>query len=252
MLHAIVACGEMSEHTFFWSPQQVRSLFGGKYGEVVERVSRLESVPGFENLAGATWHVVAPEGAVTVKSYPAGEEVSVADAGVFNLREYAAKFEAAVEARDFAVQRRRLTDFDAATFHGVASVEAFLNWQRGMWDHIHPANPLPTTGKRMSLDQKIRMWIPLLATGSILDYRQISWDKFFEIKRLRNQGTHATAPATGATLLELARRINLFGEGIATPFMQLHQVFHEPIPAVVIRAAYAPEVYVDDAQVRPA
>lgn len=243
MLHAFVACGENSNQTFFWSPAQVRKMFGHSYEDVIAGIQRGDRIPRFENLLRSTFQIIAPGSFVSVLMAPTGEEVRVPEAGVVNFSEYASKFEAAVDRRDRAVERQSLTDFDGAAYHGIAAIEAYFNWHAIAWDHFHPQQPI-TRKKQMSLDDKIKVWLPVLATGSSLDYKAITWKNFFEVKKLRNRATHATAAASGATLEELACRLNLFVTAIAAPLMQLHQVFHERIPSAVIRATYSPEVYV--------
>jgi hypothetical protein len=245
MLHAFVACGENSGRTWFWSSLQVKSFFGDRYDDLVASAQRGEPIPHFENLLRGTFQVVAPDSYLVLRLSPSGEEIQIPEAGVINTSQYVSKFEAAVDARDRAVKQKSTTEFETVAFLGVSAIEAYFNWQAEAWDHFHPDNRMPRT-RRMSLDQKIKVWLPLLATGSSLDYTHISWDRFFELKQLRNRSTHPRQGGSGITLKELARRLNLFRTAIAAPLMQLHQVFHERIPSVVIRAAYAPDVIVVD------
>lgn len=251
MLHAFVAYGDHMEDTFFWSPQRVRDYYGSRYDEVVESVRHGEAIEVFENLLPATFHTSSPGGAIGVCLGATGEEFAVQEAGTFTLRDYVAKFEFAVEARDRAVARQLMTELETATYHGVASVESFLNYHAAAWDRYFPDEPVP---KVRNVYEKIEVWVPKLSKGSFLDYRQISWDAFKKVKRFRNDATHSHRGAKGATLGEIAAVVNLFREGIAVPLFQLHQVFHEKIPAAIIRAAYAPEAFVaaEDSVVPPA
>jgi hypothetical protein len=243
MLHAFVACGDHTHDTFFWSPQQVRDYYGSRYDEVIESVQRGEAIPVFENLLSATVHTVSPGGAIGVRVGATGEEFSVQEAGVFTLRDYVAKFEFAVEARDRAVARQAMTEVETATYHGVASIESFLNYYAAAWDRCFPNQPLP---KVQNVYDKVEKWVPILAKGSVLDYKQISWEAFKKVKRFRNNATHSYQGAKGATLREIASMVNLFREGIAAPLFQLHQIFHEKIAGAIIRAAYAPEAFVTE------
>lgn len=229
--------------TFFWSPQQVRDYYGSRYDEVVASVQRGEPIPGFENLLTATFHTVSPGGTIGVRVGATGEEFGVAEAGTFTLLDYVAKFESAIEARDRALARQSLTEMETATFHGVASVESFLNYHAAAWNRYFPAQPLP---KARNVYEKIEAWVPVLSKGSVLDYRQISWDAFKEVKRFRNDVTHSHQGSRGATLEEIAATVNLFRAGIAVPLFQLHQVFHEKVARAIIRAVYTPEAFVTE------
>jgi hypothetical protein len=241
MLHAFVACGDHTHDTFFWSPQQVRDYYGSRYDEVIASVQRGETIPVFENLLPATFHTVSPGGSIGVRVGATGEEFSVQEAGTFTLRDYVAKFEFAVEARDRAVARQTMTEVETAMYHGVASIESFLNYHGAAWNRFFPDQPLP---KVRNVYDKVEQWVPILAKGSVLDYKQISWDAFKVVKRFRNDATHSHQGAKGATLQEIATMVNLFREGIAAPLFQLHQIFHEKIATAIIRAAYAPEAFV--------
>lgn len=245
MLHAFVACGNHAHDTFFWTPQQVRNYYRERYDGVVECLRRGEILEHFENLLSATSSVIVEgSGSVGVRIGATGESFDIAGSGAITLLDYVAKFELAVEARDRAVERQSITEAETATYHGVASIEAFLNYHGNAWNRCFPNDKLPAA---RNVYAKVEAWVPMLSRGSWLDYKQIAWDGFRQIKTFRNNATHSSAAAKGMTLVQLGAVVNLFASGIALPLFQLHQVFHERVPAAIIRAAFAPEAIVDDA-----
>ena len=71
------------------------------------------------------------------------------------------------------------------------------------------------------------------------------WTDFIFLQAIRdNDAVHTKRFAQGASFSDLASALNRFKTGIADFILQLHLIFGEPVPRVVIRARFFPEVYV--------
>jgi hypothetical protein len=71
------------------------------------------------------------------------------------------------------------------------------------------------------------------------------WRDFRILRAIRDdEAIHPKTSGYSFSYSELAQKINLFRTGIARLLIQLHLLFDEKIPRVIIRAAYAPDAEV--------
>jgi hypothetical protein len=81
--------------------------------------------------------------------------------------------------------------------------------------------------------------------GAKLDLGGQMWADFLFLQGIRDDdAVHAKKFAQGDSFSNLASALNKFKTGIADFLLQLHVLFDEPVPRVVIRARFFPEVYV--------
>jgi hypothetical protein len=128
---------------------------------------------------------------------------------------------------------------------GIASIEAYVNRKAAEWNALHTNDPVRETRKqRVSLLDRVDIWVPKM-TGRGLDPTKPFRNDLAEIKKYRDRvAIHQKHTVAAVTLSELARLLNLFTTGIAIPLFNLHQIFQQACPSIVIRAAYAASVHV--------
>lgn len=161
---------------------------------------------------------------------------------------YWATFEASVEARDRAVAQASFAEFHSALAQGIASIEGYINYGAELWNKRHPRDQLldPNKNGFVRFDTKTDVWIPKMTGGRKLDKgTRNEWAHFKTLRDIRdNLNIHPKKSSYSISLYDLANQINMFRTGVAGLLIQLHVLFDEKIPRVVIRARYAPDVEV--------
>lgn len=205
-----------------------------------------QPVPHLQNLLGSTWTV--SDGAdVQVIDNRTGQVVAnVSGPGTVTLSTYLAQFEMACAARDRAVQKSSYADLQTAITHGIASVEAYIAELVKDWNLRHPDDQLlDTRSAKVSLDDKIDLWIPKMSGGATLIKGDQRWSEFVVLRRIRDDETiHPKRGAQAMSLVKLVRLIDAFRLGIAGMLGQLHLHFGQPLPSAIISAVYMPDVEV--------
>ena len=83
-----------------------------------------------------------------------------------------------------------------------------------------------------------------MTNGKKLEKKQ-NWEHFIKLRKIRDNTTiHAKQSSFEISIYDMAKIINRFQGGIAGLLIQLHDLFDEKIPAIIIRDSFAPEVYV--------
>lgn len=205
-----------------------------------------ETIPFFENILKHTWKVGAEgDSKVVIVNKESGKETSiVGEPGELVGSSYQAKLELACEARDRAVEKASYPELLSALVHGFAAIEGFINDRAGIWSIQNSQDPLPDTKeKKVSLDDKIDLWIPKILRIAHLNKSNNRWEHFKLLKRMRDDlAVHQKSSEMGVTLRELAERINMFRSGLAEVLFQLHVAFGLPAPAVLINAVHMPNI----------
>jgi hypothetical protein len=247
----ILLFAKHGNHTYsfnFRSDADVKRLFrrrGVDWSALVERCrDPTQHVPFFENLMGST--MVAEEGlTVSRVCWATGKrDLEVKGPAAFTLYGYWSTFETAVKARDRAVNETSFGDFHSAVVQGIASIEGYLNYRAERWNTLNPgAQLIDSRQTKISLDEKIDVWIPTMASGGKLDKSRVEWQHFKILRTIRDDRVvHPKVAGQSTSFQTLAEGINMFRTGIAGLLIQLHLLHRERIPAIVIRAAYAPDV----------
>lgn len=208
------------------------------------------AVPFVENFIGSTWRVLSEGGGgVTTSLIKGGNihpEIEVTGPGTIGV-DYEAKFESACRARDKAIDGASLDDLHTSIIKGIASIESYIAHRAEIWNRSIAAQMQLNDKKeaKVSFQEKIKIWIPTMTSGKKLDLGGHMWADFLFLQGIRdNDAVHAKKFAQGASFSDLASALNKFKMGIANFLLQLHVLFDEPVPRVVIRASFFPEVYV--------
>lgn len=216
------------------------------------RVFFTTAVPFVENFIGSTWTILADgQGnakASITKGFRSEPEMEVDGPGTIGV-DYASKFESACRARDKAIDGASLDELHTAIIKGVASIESYVAHRVDIWNHslVVDVRLTDSKGAKVSFEEKIKNWIPIMTGGAKLDLGGAMWVDFMFLQSIRdNDAIHAKKFAHGASFADLASALNKFKTGIADFLLQLHIIFGEASPRVVIRARFFPEVYVQE------
>jgi hypothetical protein len=206
-----------------------------------------EKVPEFENLLGGTWQVNSGGGWVSYVD-ESGEEAVLAsggESGWFTVPGYLGLFEQAVGDFERCVKSMKYGDFLSCVSNGVASIEAYIEQRARVHNKHNPGNQLiDNKQNKVSRDDKIDEWIPIMTGGTKLNKGNQRWEHYKKLRNIRDQQqAHLKAPALGSDYRKLATLLNLFRTGIAGMLLELHVLFGDRnISATIIRNAYLPEV----------
>ncbi|MBC8555609.1 MAG: hypothetical protein H8D23_38850 [Candidatus Brocadiales bacterium] len=241
--------GNHYHQTHFRSDADVKRAFqrnGVDYNQLQDKCRDVKnSVPFFENLVGSTWEISS--GATASRVLETGEkDIEVKGPGQLTLLGYWATFEAAKKALDDSVNNISYADFQMAVVQGIASIEGYINHQAEIWNRKNPNDQLSDSKQDIvRFDDKIDLWIPKMTNGKKLDKSGVNWRDFRNLRSIRdNLAIHPKMSGHGTSYSDLANEINSFRTGIAGLLIQLHILFKDRIPRIVIRSAHSPDVEV--------
>ena len=138
------------------------------------------------------------------------------------------------------------SSYYSAIVFGISAIESYLNMRADKWNIHNPNNELKDTKKKkVSLEYKIKNWIPIMCNGNKVDRNSKDWFYFKELKRIRDDNAiHPKKSGFGIEYHVIAELINKFRYGIAKLLAEIHRKFGQAIPACIINAVYYPDVKV--------
>jgi hypothetical protein len=123
--------GNHYHETDFKSDADVKRAFarnGINFEKLVKQCRDYQqAVPFFENMIGST---AAPVGGATIARVDnrTGEtDLNIQSPGALIMYRYWAAFEAAIEARNRAIDKASYIELQSAIVHGIASIEGYIN-----------------------------------------------------------------------------------------------------------------------------
>jgi hypothetical protein len=205
-----------------------------------------ENVPYLENLVGSTWTVSYGAKAAVVDMQSGEEKCAVEGPGAIALSTYWAHAETSVKSRTRAVEASSFAELQIAITNGMASIEAFISHRAEIWNTSNPQDKLiDSFADKVSFSDKIDVWVPKMTGGRNLDKSLRNWMDFQELRKIRDDvAIHPKASGMGTSFTELAKNLNLLKTGVGGLLVQLHLLFGERIPSVIIRLFFAPEAEV--------
>lgn len=242
--------GNHYHETNFKSDADVKRAFAANrvdFEKLVEECRDFtKPVPFFENMISSTWLSIGDVEMSRVDAVTGDEDLKAKGPGALVLQGYWATFESALEARDRSIQKSSYTEYLSAITSGIASIEGYVNYRAEQWNKKHDDQLLiDSSTTKVSLTDKFDNWIPVMTQGKKLDKSGVNWRDFKIIKSIRDDlAIHPKSSGYGISFYNLAEKINLFRTGIAGLLIQLHLLFNEKIPGVIIRATYVPDVEV--------
>lgn len=212
------------------------------------------AITWFENLlVGGTWEIQASPGTKVTHSFIVdGVEMTKRDVEEHAVlrQAHTADFLAACNARDDAINKHSFDSFYTAIAKGFSSIEAYVTLRVAVHNSkcADPSQRLEekrAKGGFVSLDEKIKEWLPIMCGVNIDISKSPGWSDYKYLRNLRNDIVIHPKPDAGlATLDELADGINRFRYGVGALMFLLHQSFKEPIQSSIIRAMRYPTVRV--------
>lgn len=159
---------------------------------------------------------------------------------------YQSAYEIAAQHLEYALTEASFSELESAIVRGIASIEAFINYRADKWNEQNPgAMLLDSKGNKVSFDDKIDEWIPVMSGGRKLDKSDRHWSDFKRLRGIRDNLTiHSKTLGHTVKYSEIADLINVFRTGIAGILIPLHILCRNWIPSQIIRGYYAPEVKV--------
>lgn len=226
---------------YFWED-------GYDYRDVVDYCRDKDAhVPGMENLIGAGYTIDSSGGKVSYVDKSGEETVLGEDEGPggFSYPSYAGLFEKAVKDFNRCLDSADYDDFLSCVSFGVSSVEAYLHQEVKVYNRRHPGKKLiENKQNKVSFDDKIDKWIPIMTGGKKLDKSDQRWPHFRRLRAIRDSNqAHVKVAVLGASHNQLGELLNCFSTGIAGMLLALHVLFDDrKTPATIVRHAYLPPV----------
>lgn len=203
-------------------------------------------MPLLENLIPISgWTVTGAPGVVVSQTDSEGNEVArlEGEAGFMVAATDAALFEKAVTDFERAITQMSYTEYLSALANGLASIEAYIAQKAYQHNVRNPDDELlDDKDHKVAFEDKIREWVPKMA-GEKLNLGDKHWAHFQRLKRVRDtEHTHTKSPALHISYRELCKLLNLFRTGIAGMLLNLHALFGDTVPGVVVKYAFYPEI----------
>jgi hypothetical protein len=208
-----------------------------------------EIVPIVENLAGSTWVVsTSGTGKASIVSDAATEQereiVSVEGPGLLTMSTYLQLFESAASNLNRCMDNASFADFQSCVSSGIASIDGYLTHRQIIYNSGSPSVSLADNKEhKVSQDTKIDEWVPIMSGGKKLDKSGINWLNYKKLRSIRDDyAIHVKEPAYAIGYNDLVGYLNIFRYGIAGLLINLHQVFSEKVPCMIVRYAYLPDI----------
>jgi hypothetical protein len=204
----------------------------------------------FENKLRSGWTINTGDGAGGGGAGYAGytdsegnEVVVMSESGTMVDATSTALFEKATEDFDRSLSRMNYVEFLSAVANGLASIEAYIAQKAYQYNVRNPDRPLRDDNKnKVSFEDKVKKWVPQMA-GERLNLGGTNWAHFQRLKKARDiEHTHSKSPALHITFRELCKLLNLFRSGIAGMLLNLHALFREKTPSIIVKYAFHPVI----------
>lgn len=186
-----------------------------------------ETIPLVENMIGSVFTMIGDDETETIIT-----------------SNYQAAYEIAAQHLERALTEVSFSELESAIVRGIASIEAFINYRAERWNAQNPsAMLLDSKENKVSFDDKIDKWIPIMSGGRKLDKSDRYWSDFKRLRGIRDNLTiHSKTLGHTVKYSEMADLINVFRTGIAGMLIPLHLLCRSWIPSQIIRGYYTPEV----------
>lgn len=205
------------------------------------------TVPLFENQIGGMVHTIGTPKVSRINLITGKEDLILEGPGSHTIHGYWVIFEGSANARDRAISGSSFVDCQSAIVQGIASIESYFTRRVEIWNETNPNSQLvDNKDSKVSLNDKFDKWVPTITGGRKIDKGEtVDWQHFKILRAIRdNYAIHPKESGYAVSLAQLAEQINMFRTGIAGILMQLHALFEDPIPSIIIRARCAPDIEV--------
>ena len=233
----------------FKTDADVKRFFSSRgidFNDQVEKCRDINASIPFENKIGSTMYATEGTTISRVDNRTGEEDLEISGPAIFSMSTYWTQYEKADVYLSKAIENIDYVEIQSAIVFGVASIESYIRYQAEEWNKVHPNDLLvDTKDKKNPFDDKINLWVPKMTGGKKLDKSTRIWNDFKYLEKIRdNTAVHAKLTGFGVSFDELANIANKFRTGIASLLIELHIIFSDRIPSIIIRGAHAPETEV--------
>lgn len=138
--------------------------------------------------------------------------------------------------------------YRAYLFSCITALDSFLNYKAWFYSNdplisssLSSRNKKLLEKKTLSLNNKLRTWIPILTNRKTIDENSESWKKYNEIRIARNNYIHVNEPDYMFALRDVAIVLNYCHFGIGQLFLDIYSILQSnPIPEI-LKIKYAPK-----------
>jgi hypothetical protein len=121
----------------------------------------------------------------------------------------------------------------------IASIEAYLNYKAELWNK---ENQNKITDYKISIEDKINRWIPIMTNKKQLDKSKEPWAAYKKLKKIRDDETiHIKKRYSNITYKELVKLMSKY-KHLAHLLLTLHILFNDKVPSIIIRYTFLPEL----------
>ena len=226
-----------------YSDHSNRSLTDGLKNKTIEQWFEQNKYP-FKRLVSDTrdWEYVVPFVENTMDS-----KVYISGAGIINVSDYQGEFESALEYRDAAINNADTEAYYACITKLFASLASYLLLKAECYNAENENKLEDAQGSSVSLEDKMKLWVPILSGGKELDSSKKSWDLFqVQLAQCNEDAIHPKYSAQDLSSVELAEKVNDLRGGIINIMYELHVLLNDEIKSQLVRAVYFPDVYVSE------
>ncbi|NQZ50096.1 MAG: hypothetical protein HRT95_07880 [Moritella sp.] len=226
-----------------YSDHANRSLTDGLKNKTIEQWFEQNKYP-FKRLVSDTrdWGYTVPFVENTLDS-----KVYIKGAGIINVSDYQGEFESALEYRDAAINNADIETYNLCIAKLFASLASYLYHKAECYNAENEDKLEDAQGSSVSLDEKIKLWVPILSGGKELESSKKSWDLFqVQLAQCHKDAIHPQCSAQDLSSVELAEKVNDLRGGIINIMYELHVLLNDEIKSQLVRAVYFPDVYVSE------
>lgn len=175
------------------------------------------------------------------------EEILVEAPGILHMNHHLFLFSYSFNKLNIGIDYASILDIQAAIVFGIASIESFINEKAQRWNRNYPEDTLiDTKENKIPFIKKIDEWIPKFTCKNFDKTGEI-WNHFQSLQNYRdNEIIHSSNSAFGITFKEIVELINRYKAGIAAFHKELHLLFEQHVPHMIIRAMHFPAIEIID------
>ncbi|MFT5808972.1 MAG: hypothetical protein ACI9LG_003300 [Moritella dasanensis] len=238
-----------------YSDHSNRALTDGLKNKIIEQWFEENKYP-FKRLVSDTrnWHYTVPfvENTLDSKVYVSGE-------GILNVNDYQGEFDSALAYRDVTINNADIAAgyaayyacitklFASLTSYLSSKVERFNAEKESSLEDFQGLGQDENEQTSVSLEDQVKLWVPILSGGKSLDINNKSWTLFIaQLVQCNEHASNPTLSTDDVSAKQLADNVNNLRGGIISIMYELHVLLNDEIKSQLIRSVYFPDVYVSE------
>lgn len=215
-------------------------LYNKPFSKLVEELREYSSpIPfPFSVFELVSMHVNASKAALI--DMATGEEIVDLKYGEICKSVYINSFYESLGDFEESIQKPSYMKFRDALVDGVESIEAYFIHRVEIFNRSCNIEDRITLTGRINWEDRLDKWIPIM-TGKVLNKCSRNYNHFIELKKIRNE-LHPTTSISSIDYNKYVKMLNRYKSGIAGFLVDLHLLFNEPIPFLIIKTMFYPKI----------